>query len=145
MTIYYVSVDGDDSNDGLTSATPWGTLAKPSETLFDDYDEILLKCGDVFHYRLRPSYGPLTISCYGDRSLGLPQIRGSYLKNNESDWTLVDSDRHIWKTYNWNSTSARPNLTFNNDFSIGRTSGWEIYTTDVASAAMDVIDDELNP
>jgi hypothetical protein len=54
-----------------------------------------LKCGDIFRDRLRPTYGPITISCYGDRSLGLPQIRGSYLKDSLTDWTLVDYTKNI--------------------------------------------------
>ncbi len=145
MATYYVTVDGNDANDGLTSATAWKTLAKPSETLFAPNSEILLKCGDIFHDRLRPSYGPLTISCYGDRSLGLPQIRGSYLKTNTTDWTLVDANRNIWKTYNWKSTSAGPNLVYNSNFSTGSTSGWAFFTTDVANIAMGVVDDSLNP
>ena len=47
-TKYYVSNDGDDSNDGKTPETAWQTLTKVSETDFAAGDGVLFRRGDLF-------------------------------------------------------------------------------------------------
>ena len=50
--VYYISADGNDSNDGLTEETPWKTLTKINEAFnnktISNGDTILLKRGDIF-------------------------------------------------------------------------------------------------
>jgi len=143
MSTYYVTVDGDDANDGLTSATAWKTLAKPSETIFAPGDRIELKCGDIFHGRLRPTYGPITIDCYGDRSLGLPQVRTSLMKDDPADWVIADATRGIWKTSFFDQVHGEPNILFNGNFGYG-SAGWAYNV--VAPAAMSasvIVDPDL--
>lgn len=45
---YYVSTTGNNSNDGLSSTTPWQTIAKVNSTAFTGGDFVLFKKGDVF-------------------------------------------------------------------------------------------------
>lgn len=57
-------------NDGLSSVTPWRTLAKVSSSSFQSGDSILFKKGDVWHESLIvPSSGtvgnPITFGSYG--------------------------------------------------------------------------------
>jgi hypothetical protein len=63
---WYVSQSqGLDTNDGLTPATPFKTLAKVM-TVAQPYDEILLKCGDRWREQINaPSMDNLTVSSYG--------------------------------------------------------------------------------
>jgi hypothetical protein len=44
----YISTSGSDSNDGLTTGTPWQTLTKVSLQTWTAGSSILLKCGDTF-------------------------------------------------------------------------------------------------
>ena len=47
-TAHYVSSSsGNDNNDGTSSSTPWGTLAKASTITYQKGDQLLLKCGDT--------------------------------------------------------------------------------------------------
>lgn len=48
-TTYYVSTSGSDSNNGISTSTPWKTLAKVSSITFNPGDKILLKCGDTWN------------------------------------------------------------------------------------------------
>ena len=48
-TTYYVSMsDGADSNNGLTSSTPFKTIAKVNSLNLQQGDKVLFKCGDVW-------------------------------------------------------------------------------------------------
>src|ERR1700674_522139 len=48
-TIYYVDASsGDDSNSGLSSASPWKTLAKVNATVFWPSDKILFRSGSAW-------------------------------------------------------------------------------------------------
>jgi parallel beta-helix repeat protein len=69
-TNYYVSNSGNDSNDGLTTATAWQTLSKVNSSTFIAGDSILLKRGDSWNERLTlKSSGnagnPIVVSAYG--------------------------------------------------------------------------------
>lgn len=47
---YYVSYsDGNDSNNGTSSTTPWKTLSKVGSMTYGEGDQILLKCGDEWN------------------------------------------------------------------------------------------------
>lgn len=67
---YYVSAAGSDSNNGLSSASPWKTVARVNAHSFNPGDVILFRKGDVFRETLvvtsngAPGH-PITISSYG--------------------------------------------------------------------------------
>ena len=71
-TMYFVSADGDDSNDGLTPETPIKTLSKASSLSLKAGDSVLFRKGDTFVGNLRYSdlegskENPITIASYGD-------------------------------------------------------------------------------
>ena len=71
-TMYFVSADGDDSNDGLTPETPIKTLSKASSLSLKAGDSVLFRKGDTFVGNLHYSdlegskENPITIASYGD-------------------------------------------------------------------------------
>ncbi|HID98807.1 MAG TPA: hypothetical protein EYP59_00755, partial [Thiotrichaceae bacterium] len=76
-TYYVSSLGGDDSNEGTSEATPWQTVAKLNELIFEDNATILFKRGEVFRGAISFKGAPtgLTIAAYG--SGDLPVIAGS--------------------------------------------------------------------
>jgi hypothetical protein len=68
-TIYYVSAEGNDSNNGTSILTSWKTLSKVSTTTFSPGDQILFNSGDTF-------IGQLIINSSG--SAGTPIVYGKY-------------------------------------------------------------------
>lgn len=94
-TTYYVSAEGDDSNDGRTPETAWKTLEKVSSASFEVNDGVRFRRGDVFRGCVTPSAG-VTYAAYG--SGPKPEIRG-WKKNlaDKSLWTLIDPEHHIWQ------------------------------------------------
>lgn len=71
-TTYYVSdTDGDDSNVGTSTSTPWKTLLQVSGITFNAGDQILLKKGDTWTGQTLTLHGngtgadPITLSSYG--------------------------------------------------------------------------------
>lgn len=92
-TTYYVdSIEGDDTNSGVSEELPWKTLEKVNATTFLPGDSILLKAGSSWTGQLWPkgsgeSGSPIRIDSYGD---GVdPLINGAgvldtvYLENQE--------------------------------------------------------------
>ena len=98
--IYYVSNDGNDSNDGLTVDTPLKTI-KGVSNLFTNKtikpkDAILFRDGDTFRGNFTISLNEITIGSYGDISLGKPKLLGStYDYAKEGKWVNVSGN--IWK------------------------------------------------
>ena len=94
-TAYYVSCDGDDTNDGRTPDTAWKTLARVSSAALMEGDGVLFRRGDLFRGKVITSAG-VSYGAYGegdkpkfygwDRSLDDPAL-----------WTLTDAEHHIWK------------------------------------------------
>jgi hypothetical protein len=69
-TNYYISNSGNDSNDGLTTATAWQTLSKVNASTFNAGDSILLKRGDSWNERLilkssGSAGNPIIVGAYG--------------------------------------------------------------------------------
>lgn len=67
---YYVSNDGNDSNDGLSEQTAWATLEKVNSTTFEPGDSILLKRGNQWNGQLWPKGSGtegnyITLGAYG--------------------------------------------------------------------------------
>ena len=70
-TIYYVDqTTGNDENNGTSEDTPWKTLDKVNNTVFQPGDQILLKCGETWTEQLAPkgsgtNEAPIILSSYG--------------------------------------------------------------------------------
>ncbi|MFW6219098.1 MAG: right-handed parallel beta-helix repeat-containing protein [Bacteroidota bacterium] len=68
---YYVSPQGNDSNDGLYPTSPWKTVEKVNQTNFQPGDSILFESGGVYVGSLKinnsgTKESPIVISSYGD-------------------------------------------------------------------------------
>ncbi len=76
-TYYVSSLGGDDTNEGTSEATPWQTVPKLNEVIFEDNATILFKRGEVFRGAISFKGSPtgLTIAAYG--SGDRPVIAGS--------------------------------------------------------------------
>jgi hypothetical protein len=66
---YYVSSDGNDTNDGRSTSTPWKTISKVDAVALSPGDEVLFRSGDTF-------FGQLDVNNSG--SAGAPIRLGSY-------------------------------------------------------------------
>jgi len=93
-TKYYVSAEGDDSNDGLTPKSPWKTLEKVSEAELKSGDGVLFRRGDIFRGKImtKPnvSYG-----AYGEGDK--PKLYGGEKDYADKDlWELFDAENNIW-------------------------------------------------
>ena len=99
-SIYYVSGEGDDSNDGLSESTPFKTLQK-LRALFDHHDiadnsTILFRDGDIFRGSIIVKANNIMFGSYGDISKGKPKIYVSpYDGAKEGTWVEVKTN--IWK------------------------------------------------
>ena len=62
---YYVSSNGNNSNDGLTEVTSWQTIAKVNSFIFGWGDCILFKRGDTFYGSIVVSRSNLNFGAYG--------------------------------------------------------------------------------
>lgn len=97
-TTYYVSASaGDDSKDGLTTATAWKSIAKVNAATFAAGDQVLFNRGDIWRESLIvPSSGasgnPIKFDAYGSGEA--PTITGS-LDLPSASWTLDSGN--IWK------------------------------------------------
>ncbi len=70
MSIYYVSANGCDTNDGLSPETAWKSIPKVNATIAGG-DEVRFRCGDTFYGRIDPAVGispeqPTTYTSYGE-------------------------------------------------------------------------------
>lgn len=73
-TIYYVSADGDDNNDGLSPKTPIRTLDRMNSLELQPSDGVMFRRGDVWRGRIYTKKG-VTYSAYGRGEK--PRIYGS--------------------------------------------------------------------
>lgn len=116
-TAYYVSNDGDDSNDGLTPETAWRTLTKvmglngyfgERETMLQPGDAVFFRRGDIFRLSELGEFAPLdirmdgiTYSAYGEGEK--PIITASSENGTGAEkWQLVyedDTGKKIWQYY----------------------------------------------
>jgi hypothetical protein len=71
LVSYYISTDGNDSNDGKTPETAWRTLAKVNAQKLKPGNTVLFRSGDAFNgtlilsHRSGTAYSPITIGSYG--------------------------------------------------------------------------------
>lgn len=97
-TVYYVSENGNDSNDGLSPATAIKTLEKASALPFVPGDTLLLERGSMFRGHLMLETEHITVSAYGKGAK--PIISGSPENGAKPHyWSLVDGSKNIYKYY----------------------------------------------
>ena len=102
-SIYYVSNDGDDNNNGLSESSPIKTLDKLqqmfSDELIPDHSTILFRDGDTFTGRVDVNANDILLGSYGDISLGKPVLtRSPFNGAKVGTWTEVKPN--IWKFSN---------------------------------------------
>ncbi len=83
-TSYYVSNDGDDSNDGKSPETAWKTLAKVSNANLKPGDGVFLRRGDIFRESISVRSTGVTYSAYGEGPK--PRLYGSKRNYSESEF-----------------------------------------------------------
>lgn len=78
---YYISVTGNDNDDGNSPETAWKTLEKVNSTIFQPGDKILFERGSCWKGQLHPKgsgkeEAPIIIDAYGDEKKRMPVIDG---------------------------------------------------------------------
>ncbi|MBQ7922848.1 MAG: right-handed parallel beta-helix repeat-containing protein [Clostridia bacterium] len=96
MPTYYVAGHGCDTNDGLTSETPWKTIAKANQTISCG-DTVCFRRGDTFYGAILPPDQPdggefTTYSAYGD---GPKPVVSQFKIANKDAWESCGD--HIWR------------------------------------------------
>ena len=93
-TVYYVSTEGNDDNDGKSADTPIKTLEKVSALEYNPGDTVLFKRGETFRGKMLAKEG-VTYSAYGEGAK--PIISGSPENMAYPEcWTLLDGTENIW-------------------------------------------------
>lgn len=100
-TAYYVSVNGDDSNDGKTPETAWASMEKVNSANLVYGDAVFFNRGDAWYEQLWGQAG-VTYSAYGTGQK--PIISGSVEENaaDPAKWELYfagDAGEKIWVYY----------------------------------------------
>jgi hypothetical protein len=114
---YYVSPTGSDANDGLTTSTPFTTIAKAQDVIVHG-DSVLLERGGMWRENFTPvngySNGNTHYADYGTGSK--PKLQESRELNEEADWTLEGGNV-------WVATDTFPvdvgNIIYSNEASTG--------------------------
>lgn len=91
-TAYYVTVDGDDNNDGKTPQTAWASLEKVNSYKYCDGDTVYLRRNDVFYGVLKAASG-VSYSAYGEGRK--PQIRACYDGKTYAAWVMTNI-KNVW-------------------------------------------------
>lgn len=72
-TVHYVSTSGNDANDGLTSATPWRTVAKVNSFVIPAGDQVRFEHGGTWSGdTLEVTESGVTIMAYGNSGIPKP-------------------------------------------------------------------------
>ena len=89
-TIYYVSPDGSDSNNGKSPSTPWRSIAKVNATTLKSGDAVLFKRGGEYRGKITAATG-VTYSAYGEGAK--PLINGCAQNYADPDlWVEIDKE-----------------------------------------------------
>ncbi len=103
-TAYYVSQDGDDSNDGLSEETPFKTFEALSKVRLKSGDAVFFKRGETWYDQVLSTFlntEGITISSYGEGEK--PKFYSSYENSSGSDkWEIfceTEDGGKIWKYY----------------------------------------------
>lgn len=92
-TVYYVSNNGNDSNNGKSPDAAWATLNKINNTKLSAGDVVLLECGSLFRGTISAAEG-VTYASYGE---GQKPIITNSKKNYAGLWEIHDAANNIWK------------------------------------------------
>ncbi|HTP06791.1 MAG TPA: hypothetical protein VMP08_00970 [Anaerolineae bacterium] len=95
-TTYYVSTSGNDANNGLSTGTPFKTIAKVNSLNLQQGDQVLFKCGDVWRGEM------LMITKSG--AAGNPITFGSYPDSACANKPILSGTQPIgsWAVYSGN-------------------------------------------
>ncbi len=97
-TVYYVSIDGNDENDGKSPEHPWKSMKKVSDAQLLCGDAVLFRRGDLFRGFILAKSG-VTYAAYGEGEK--PKIYAGPADLSFSDsWELFDRENNIWKYKN---------------------------------------------
>ena len=142
---YYISLTGNDANNGLTPLTAWKTITK-FNTMFPAFvagDSILFKKGETFYGTITPSTSGITIAAYGTGAN--PIITGL---NTVSSWSSLGGN--IWEATVPRGLSTLNMVVLNNSIiPMGRTpnadsanSGYRMFES--TSGNNSITDNQLN-
>lgn len=104
-TYYVDSLSGRDSNNGLSQASPWQTIAKVNSTALRPGDTVLFKRGSVWRESLMPSgsgseSAAITFAAYGAGG-GRPRILGSVSKSGVDNWKSAGGNLWYCEDVSW--------------------------------------------
>lgn len=118
MLVYYIDAEaGDDAADGLSAETPWKSLEKINETVFQPGDCILFKAGCSWTGQLWPKgsgteEAPIRIDRYGEGAA--PLIIGTATMDKETDQdfykgaAVVLHNQEYWEISSLEITNTDP-------------------------------------
>lgn len=91
-TTYYISLVGNDDNDGKSPNTAWKTLGSVNahKDVLKEGDAILFRCGDVFRGQFRCNVKGITYSSFGEGKK--PELWGSYRNYAECSWNPTEKE-----------------------------------------------------
>ena len=94
-TVYYVSNEGNDENDGRSPESPWRSLNRVNSADLRPGDCVRFKRGDLFRGGIKTRPG-VSYAAYGEGEK--PKIYG-WIENlaNGELWELYDGEKNIWK------------------------------------------------
>ena len=94
-SVYYVSNNGNDENNGTSPETAWATLSKANSASLNQGDAILFECGSVFRGTISAQEG-VTYASYGTGNKPIIiQSKQNYAQ--DGLWELYDAEHNIWK------------------------------------------------
>lgn len=96
-TIYYVSNNGDDNNDGLSPDTPWQTVKKVNDTPMKEGDAVLFERGGLFRGMVICN-SHITYSAYGKGPKPIITCSPENGSGKEK-WSLLEGTDNIWVYY----------------------------------------------
>lgn len=107
ITYYVDSALGDDANSGQVQSTPWKSLERVNEMVFQPGDRILFKVGTSYAGRLAPrgsgsAESPIVVSTYGGEGRALIAADGRF---NEA---LLLQNQDYWEVSNLELTNLGP-------------------------------------
>ena len=108
---YYLSPEGNDTNDGHSAEKAWKSLAKASATTFGPGDRILFKAGGVWEGALTPSgcgaaVKPIAVGRYGEGDA--PRLEGRGTSGQTPTATLLLSGQSHWRVEGLEITNTGP-------------------------------------
>lgn len=97
-TCYYVSADGNDSNNGRSEESPWASLDKVNSANLCPGDGVFFRRGDVWRGEALIAQNGVTYSAYGEGAK--PGIYGSPENGADpSKWSLMEGTDNVWIFY----------------------------------------------